>query len=43
MNLVLKTSDKVHKKVIANIEEVIAGNNINEIEEVNKEIGLKQK
>lgn len=43
MNLVLKTSDKVHKKLIANIEEVIAGNNINEIEDINKEISLKQK
>lgn len=34
---------KVHKKLIANIEEVIAGNNINEIEDINKEIALNQK
>lgn len=43
MSLVFKTSEKVHKKLIANIEEVIVGNNINKIEDINKEIALKQK
>lgn len=41
MNKVLTTSEEVTKLFIRNIEEVIAGSNANEIEDINNEIMIK--